>query len=58
MAEDKSTTTLNDGTIVKWTINPNENNNYQNKLDEALLAQVPPQPTTRSIFSSSKRITR
>ena len=38
-AEDKSTTTLNDGTIVKWTINPNENNNYQNKLDEALLAQ-------------------
>ena len=51
VAEDKSTTTLNDGTIVKWTINPNENNNYQNKLDEAL-------PTTRSIFSSSKRITR
>ena len=35
VAEDKSTTTLNDGTIVKWTINPNENNNYQNKLDEA-----------------------
>ena len=32
VAEDKSTTTLNDGTIVKWTINPNENNNYQNKL--------------------------
>ena len=30
--EDKSTTTLNDGTIVKWTINPNEGNNYQNKL--------------------------
>ena len=23
VAEDKSTTTLNDGTIVKWTINPN-----------------------------------
>ena len=39
IAADKSTTTLNDGTIVKWTINPNENNNYQNKLDEALLAQ-------------------
>lgn len=39
VAEDKSTTTLNDGTIVKWTINPNENSNYQNKLDEALLAQ-------------------
>lgn len=39
IAEDKSTTTLNDGTIVKWTINPNEGNNYQNKLDEALRAQ-------------------
>lgn len=39
IAEDKSTTTLNDGTIVKWIINPNENNDYQNKLDEALLAQ-------------------
>lgn len=40
VAEDKSTTTLNDGTVVKWTINPNEDNNYQNKLDEALLAQA------------------
>ncbi|MBE5871194.1 MAG: ABC transporter substrate-binding protein [Lachnospiraceae bacterium] len=39
VAEDKSTTTLNDGTIVKWTINENKDNNYQNKLDEALLAQ-------------------
>jgi multiple sugar transport system substrate-binding protein len=39
VANDKSTTTLKDGTIVKWTINPNENNNYQNKLDEALLNQ-------------------
>ena len=39
IAADKSTTTLTDGTVVKWTINPNENNNYQNKLDEALLAQ-------------------
>lgn len=29
IAEDKSTTTLNDGTLVKWTINPNTNNNYQ-----------------------------
>ena len=28
-----------DGTTVKWTINANENNNYQNKLDEGLLAQ-------------------
>ena len=33
IAEDK------DGTVVKWTINANENNNYQNKLDEALLNQ-------------------
>ena len=40
VAEDKSTTTLNDGTVVKWTINPNENNNYQNKLDTALQAQA------------------
>ncbi len=39
IAEDKSTTTLKDGTTVKWTINANENNNYQNKLDEALLNQ-------------------
>ena len=37
VAEDKSTTTLKDGTVVKWTINPNEGNNYQDKLDEALL---------------------
>ena len=34
VAEDKSTTTLKDGTTVKWTINANENNNYQNKLDK------------------------
>ena len=33
IAADKSTTTLKDGTLVKWTINANENNNYQNKLD-------------------------
>lgn len=39
IAADKSTTTLTDGTIVKWTINPNQDNNYQNKLDEALLNQ-------------------
>ena len=31
IAADKSTTTLKDGTTVKWTINANENNNYQNK---------------------------
>ena len=39
IAQDKSTTTLNDGTVVQWTINPNQDNNYQDKLDEALLAQ-------------------
>lgn len=40
IAEDKSTTTLEDGTVVKWTINPNEGNNYQDKLDAGLLAQA------------------
>jgi len=39
VAKDKSTTTLKDGTVVKWTINANANNNYQDKLDQALLAQ-------------------
>ena len=39
IAEDKSTTTLENGITVKWTINPNAENNYQNKLDEALFAQ-------------------
>ena len=39
VAEDGSTTTLNDGTVVNWIIEPNEGNNYQNKLDEALLNQ-------------------
>ena len=39
IAEDKSTTTLENGITVKWTINPNQDNNYQNKLDEALLNQ-------------------
>ena len=39
VAADKSTTTLNNGITVKWTINPTTDNNYQNKLDEALLKQ-------------------
>ena len=30
---------MKDGTIVRWTINPNANNNYQNKLDAALQKQ-------------------
>ena len=37
VAADKSTTTLNNGITVQWTINPSTDNNYQNKLDEALL---------------------
>ncbi len=40
VSKDKSVTTLNDGTEVHWTINPNENNNYQDKLDDALLKQA------------------
>ena len=40
IAEDKSTTTLNDGTVVNWVINPNQGSNYQDKLDEALMAQA------------------
>lgn len=39
VSKDKSTTTLKNGITVKWTINPNEHNNYQNKLDQALLQQ-------------------
>ena len=51
IAADKSTTTLKDGTLVKWTINANENNNYQNKLDEALLSQDTLPMTIRSTSS-------
>lgn len=39
VAKDKATTTLTDGTTVKWTVNANQNNNYQNKLDAALQNQ-------------------
>ena len=39
VAKDLSTTTLKDGTTVKWTINASDNNNYQNKLDAALQNQ-------------------
>ena len=39
VSSDKSTTTLKNGITVKWTINPTTDNNYQNKLDEALLNQ-------------------
>lgn len=40
VSKDKSTTTLKDGTVIKWTINPTTDNNYQNKLDDALFAQA------------------
>ncbi|MCR5203095.1 MAG: carbohydrate ABC transporter substrate-binding protein [Lachnospiraceae bacterium] len=40
VAEDKSTTTLNNGITVKWTINENQDNNYQKKLDTALQEQA------------------
>ena len=39
VATDLSTTTLKNGITIKWTVNPNQDNNYQNKLDEALLKQ-------------------
>ncbi|SDY68149.1 type 2 periplasmic-binding domain-containing protein [Lachnobacterium bovis] len=39
VSKDKSKTYLKDGTVVKWTINENKDNNYQNKLDEALQEQ-------------------
>ena len=40
VAKDGSTTTLNDGTVVNWIVEPNDGNNYQTKLDEALLKQA------------------
>ena len=40
VAKDGSTTTLKDGTVVNWIVEPNDGNNYQTKLDEALLKQA------------------
>ena len=63
IAADKSTTTLDNGVTVKWTINPNDNNNYQNKLDEALLKQdsaassPTPQTPLWTLIPSSRRFT-
>ena len=37
-SDDKSVTYLKDGTEVHWIINPNQNGVYQQKLDEALMA--------------------
>ena len=31
VADDKSTTELDNGVTVKWTINPNDNNNYHHR---------------------------
>ena len=54
IAADKSTTTLTDGTVVKWTINPNENNNYRTSSTKPCSRRRPPRPTRRSTSSSSK----
>ncbi|HCW22406.1 MAG TPA: ABC transporter substrate-binding protein [Lachnospiraceae bacterium] len=39
VSKDGTQTTLKDGTVVRWTINPNQNGVYQQKLDEALKNQ-------------------
>lgn len=39
-SDDGTTSTLKDGRIIKWVINPNQDGVYQDKLDEALMAQM------------------
>lgn len=39
VSKDKTTTTLKNGITVKWTIHSTLDNNYQNQLDKALMAQ-------------------
>lgn len=39
-SEDGTTSTLKDGRVIKWIINPNQDGVYQDKLDEALGAQA------------------
>lgn len=39
VSKDRTTTTLKDGTTVKWTIHSALDNNYQDQLDKALMAQ-------------------
>ncbi len=39
-SDDGTVTTLKDGTEIHWTINPNQDGVYQDKLDEALLQQA------------------
>lgn len=39
-SEDGTTSTLKNGKVIKWIINPNQDGVYQDKLDEALTAQM------------------
>ncbi len=39
-SNDKTTSTLKDGTQIRWIINPNQDGVYQDKLDEALSNQL------------------
>lgn len=39
-SKDGTVTTLKDGTEIHWTINPNQDGVYQQKLDEALMKQA------------------
>ena len=39
-SEDGTSSTLKDGTEIRWIINPNQDGVYQQKLDEALLNQM------------------
>lgn len=39
-SKDGTVTTLKDGTEIHWTINPNQDGVYQQKLDEALMNQA------------------
>lgn len=39
-SEDGTSSTLKDGTEIRWIINPNQDGVYQDKLDEALTAQM------------------
>ena len=39
-SEDGTVTKLDDGTEIHWIVNPNQDGVYQQKLDEALLAQA------------------
>lgn len=39
-SNDKTESTLKDGTVIHWIINPNQDGVYQDKLDEALNNQI------------------